>query len=169
MAGFFFSYFRLFILYWGVADCQSCSGFWWTAKGLSHTYTCIHAGGCSGEEPSCQCRKHKRHGFHPWIGKIFWWRKWQPPPPLQYSCLDYPHGQRSWVGYSPWDLRVGHDWATKPTLILSQTPFPSRLARYWVKFLVLCNWLLLVIHFEYSSVYITFPNSLIIPSPNGQL
>ena len=31
------------------------------------------------------------------------------PPALQYSCLDYPHGQRSWVGYSPWDLRVGHD------------------------------------------------------------
>ena len=23
--------------------------------------------------------------------------------PLQYSCLDKSHGQRSWVGYSPWD------------------------------------------------------------------
>ena len=23
--------------------------------------------------------------------------------PLQYSCLDNPHGQRSLVGYSPWD------------------------------------------------------------------
>ena len=22
--------------------------------------------------------------------------------PLQYSCLDNPHGQRSLVGYSPW-------------------------------------------------------------------
>ena len=22
--------------------------------------------------------------------------------PLQYSCLESPHGQRSWVGYSPW-------------------------------------------------------------------
>ena len=21
---------------------------------------------------------------------------------LQYSCLENPHGQRSWVGYSPW-------------------------------------------------------------------
>ena len=23
--------------------------------------------------------------------------------PLQYSCLENPHGQRSPVGYSPWD------------------------------------------------------------------
>ena len=22
--------------------------------------------------------------------------------PLQYSCLEYPHGQRSLAGYSPW-------------------------------------------------------------------
>ena len=22
--------------------------------------------------------------------------------PLQYSCLEYPHGQKSLVGYSPW-------------------------------------------------------------------
>ena len=29
--------------------------------------------------------------------------------PLQYSCLENPHGQRSLVGYSPWDCRVGHD------------------------------------------------------------
>ena len=23
--------------------------------------------------------------------------------PLQYSCLENPHGQKSLVGYSPWD------------------------------------------------------------------
>ena len=33
--------------------------------------------------------------------------------PLQYSCLENPHGQRSLVGYSPWGHRVGHNWATK--------------------------------------------------------
>ena len=33
--------------------------------------------------------------------------------PLQYSCLENPHGQRSLVGYSPWGRRVGHDQATK--------------------------------------------------------
>ena len=36
--------------------------------------------------------------------------------PLQYSCLENPHGQRSLAGYSPWGLRrVRHDWATKPS------------------------------------------------------
>ena len=33
--------------------------------------------------------------------------------PLQYSCLENPHGQRSLAGHSPWGDRVGHDWATK--------------------------------------------------------
>ena len=28
--------------------------------------------------------------------------------PLQYSCLENPHGQRSLVGYSPWCHRVRH-------------------------------------------------------------
>ena len=27
--------------------------------------------------------------------------------PLQYSCLENPHGQRSLVGYNPW----GHKWS----------------------------------------------------------
>ena len=30
------------------------------------------------KESACQCRKHKRHGFNPWVGKIPWRRKWQP-------------------------------------------------------------------------------------------
>ena len=38
--------------------------------------------------------------------------------PLQYSCLENPHGQRSLAGYSPWGLRVGHDWATKHSVYL---------------------------------------------------
>ena len=25
--------------------------------------------------------------------------------PLQYSCLENPHGQRSLAGYSPWDRK----------------------------------------------------------------
>ena len=31
--------------------------------------------------------------------------------PLQYSCLEDPHGQRSLAGYSPRGRRVGHDFA----------------------------------------------------------
>ena len=32
--------------------------------------------------------------------------------PLQYSCLENPHGQRNLSGCSPWACRVGHDWVT---------------------------------------------------------
>ena len=34
----------------------------------------------SGKESACQCRRCKRHGFDPWVGKIPWRRKWQPAP-----------------------------------------------------------------------------------------
>ena len=34
----------------------------------------------SGKESACQCRRHRRHGFYPWVGKIPWRRKWQPTP-----------------------------------------------------------------------------------------
>ena len=29
--------------------------------------------------------------------------------PLQYSCLENSHGQRSLADYSPWGCRVRHD------------------------------------------------------------
>ena len=35
-------------------------------------------GDTSDKEPACQCRRHKRPGFHPWLGKIPWRRAWQP-------------------------------------------------------------------------------------------
>ena len=34
---------KTFILYWNTADQQCCGDFRWTAKELSHTYTCIHS------------------------------------------------------------------------------------------------------------------------------
>ena len=35
--------------------------------------------GTTGKEPTCQSRRHKKHGFYPWVGKITW-RRWQPTP-----------------------------------------------------------------------------------------
>ena len=35
-----------------------------------------HSAGASGEEPSCQCKRHKRHGLDPWVGKSPWRRVW---------------------------------------------------------------------------------------------
>ena len=39
-------------------------------------------GGTSGKEPACQCRRHKRHGFNLWVGKIPWNWAWWPTPVL---------------------------------------------------------------------------------------
>ena len=47
----------------------------------------------SSKEPTCQRRRLKRRGFHPWVGKIPWRRKGQP---LQYSCLENPMERGAW-------------------------------------------------------------------------
>ena len=52
----------------------------------------------SGKESACQCRRHRRCGFDPWIGKILWRRK------LHSTAVFLPktsHGQRSSAGHSP--------------------------------------------------------------------
>ena len=54
----------------------------------------------SGKKSTCQCRRHKRCPFDPWVGKIAWSRKWQHLP---ISLSGKFNGQRSLVGYSPWD------------------------------------------------------------------
>ena len=51
-----------------------------------------------GKESTCQCRRHRRPRFHPWIRKIPWRRKWQPTPVF---LPGKSQGQRSLVGYSP--------------------------------------------------------------------
>ena len=55
-------------------------------------------GGTSGKEPACQCRRHKRRGFEPWVGKKPWRRAQQPTPVF---LPRESHGQRSLVGCCP--------------------------------------------------------------------
>ena len=55
-------------------------------------------GDASGKEPACQCRRHKRHGFDPWVRKIPWRRTWEPTPVF---LLRESHGQRTLVDYGP--------------------------------------------------------------------
>ena len=50
--------------------------------------------GSGGNLPAMQ-----ETGFHPWIGKIPWRRKWQLTPIFLPGEF---HGQKSLVGYSPW-------------------------------------------------------------------
>ena len=69
-------------------------------------------GGTSGKEPACQCRRHKRYDFDPWVGKIPWRRKWQPTPVF---LPGKSYRQRSLVGYSPWGLKESDttEWHTQ--------------------------------------------------------
>ena len=54
---------------------------------------CGMPGGASGKEPSCQCRRHKRHEFNPWVRKIPGGGHGNP---LQYSGLENPMDRGAW-------------------------------------------------------------------------
>ena len=70
------------------------------------------------KESSCQCRRCRKYGFHPWVRKIFWRRKWQPTPV-------FLPGESTWTeqhgGYSP----QGHKESdmTEHTNIANQCAF----------------------------------------------
>ena len=54
-----------------------------------------------------QCRRCKRLGFDPWVGKIPWSKKWQPASVFLPGEF---HGQRSLVGLQSIGLQtVRHD------------------------------------------------------------
>ena len=56
----------------------------------------------SGKDSACQCRRHKRLRFDPWIKKIIWSRKWPPTPVYLPGKF---HGQNILGGYSLWDCK----------------------------------------------------------------
>ena len=65
------------------------------------------SGGATGKELTCQCKRHKRSEFEPWVGKISWRRMWQPIPAFS---LGESHRQRKLGGYNPWGCkRVGYN------------------------------------------------------------
>ena len=65
---------------------------------LQQFLTCssFFPGGTSGKESACQCMRHKRCRFNPWVRKIPWRRKWQPNP---IFLPGKSYGQRSQAGY----------------------------------------------------------------------
>ena len=50
-------------------------------------------GGTSGKESTCQCRRCKRCGFDPWVGKI---HRVGNGNPHHYSCLENPMSGGVW-------------------------------------------------------------------------
>ena len=84
----------------------------WSVPSRRGFYSRLHQalgfpGGASGKEPACQCWRHKKHGFDPWVRKIPWRRAWQP-------TLVFLPGESTWTeepsGLPSRELhRVGHD------------------------------------------------------------
>ena len=91
-------------------------------------------GSARDKEFACQCRRHKRQRFDPWVGKIPWRRKWQPTPVL---LPGESHRQRSLAGYSP--------WAHKESDMIKQLSSSSKYkliqegARYNAWYIVFCT------------------------------
>ena len=54
----------------------------------------------SGKESAWKCRRHRRLGFDPWVGKIPRVGSGNLPTPVFLPGKS--HGQRNLVGYSPW-------------------------------------------------------------------
>ena len=79
----------------------------WSVPSRRGFYSRLHQalgfpGGASGKEPACQCWRHKKHGFDPWVRKIPWRRAWQP------TLVFLPgesHGQRSLNGLQSMELQ----------------------------------------------------------------
>ena len=67
----------------------------WAILYLGWAPPCSFSGDPNGKELTCQCRRYKRFGFDPWVGKIPWRKAWQPTPEF---LPGESHGQRSLVG-----------------------------------------------------------------------
>ena len=110
---------------------------------LNHMYTTRitldFPGGGSGKEPACQCRRHERHGFNPWVGKIPWRREWQPTPVF---LLGESHGPRILAGYRPWGYKeldtteateqYSTKWLSSRAHIKPAWPWCSYICAWWV-------------------------------------
>ena len=75
-------------------------------------------GDARGKEPACQCRRHKRRGFDPWVGKIRWRREWQPTPVFLPGEF-HSQGSLGATAHGVGQQRVGHDYRdiTLPTKV----------------------------------------------------
>ena len=70
-------------------------------------------GGSAGEEPICQCRRHKRYRFDCWVWKIPCRRKWQP------TLVFLPGKFHGWRGLVGTVHGVTKSWTQLSTHVLS--------------------------------------------------
>ena len=87
---------KLMLLCWQVVDIRDINYIWYKRYQLPRWLR--------GKESACQCRRCRRPGFDPWVGKIPWNRKWQPTPIFLPGKFYGPRSLKR-------SQRVGHDWA----------------------------------------------------------
>ena len=87
-----------------------------------------------GKESALQCRKCKRCGFDPWVGKIPWSRGWQPTPVFLPGEF---RGQRNLVDYIVHGVRYNSVTKQQCPFLLQNVSFvypvhlTSALITYW--------------------------------------
>ena len=95
----------------------------------------------SGKKFSCQCRRCKRCGFDPKVGKILWRRKWQPAPLFlprkfrgQRSLATIVHGvTKNQTGLSNWAwTQKAHNPVSSTTGNKQQSLSFSPLGACWI-------------------------------------
>ena len=87
----------------------------------------------SGEDSACQCRRLKRCGMDPWVGKISWRRKWQP---TLVFLPEKSHEQRNLVGY-----RLAEGWTQLSNWTQTRTHSYTLLDTSFHKLFCIWSWL----------------------------
>ena len=81
-------------------------GAWWAAvHWVAQSRTRLKRLSSSSNPRWCRAKESNagdRSAFDPWVRKIPWSRKWQTTPIVLPGKF---HGQRSLLGYSPWDSK----------------------------------------------------------------
>ena len=120
------------------------------------------AGGSVGKESACS---EEDSGSIPGLGRSPGERNGNP---LQYSCLENPHGQRSLVGYSLWGhtyvtrvtYGVGlwgrHDWANKHTRNLQAGLLDAIFPMVFAYLMSLCHILVIIKYSNLLHYYICY-------------
>ena len=121
-------YHKAIILLFLHYQCMSCYTFWCLVLDFP--------GGSGSEEPTCNVGNlgsSPELGRSPGVGH---------GNPLQYYCLEKPHGQRNLVGYGPWshkELDITEWLSTAPTIRQSYCYFFSFWCLVWVHTTMFCS------------------------------
>ena len=86
-------------------------------------------GGSAGKEPICQCRRYKRHRFHPWVGKIPCIQRELPKASSCGNCVYVTSGSARVCGQGSGNFSTGIEQQFFTCNFLIQCHFSLRLSQ----------------------------------------